>query len=556
MRKRTLALVLAVLMLLLCTACGKNSENIYAGSGHSFAYSLVGNPDTLDPQLATNASAKTVLTNLFEGLLTLDADGNVQCGVAESYTVSDDGLTYTFHLRPDSYWYQAVGPDKAAFGAEAAVAVTADDFVFAFQRLFNPVYNSPLREAFYCIKGSKNAAMGLTNSDYIGVEAKDRDTLVFTLEYPNSGFLMLLTSTAALPCNQKYFESTKGRYGLDEQSIIGNGSFSMQTWLYDPYGKYNMIQMVRNPLNHQVHRTYPADLRMYIEETDPDAVKVFTDGSADCCVSTQTSLLDRADYHAVSAYSMTLGLIVNPDSPYAEPHVREALSLTLDRAQFPQSDGDIQPAAGILPPAVMLLNKSCRELIADSAYQHYDPAEADRLIHKGMRKLRVSEMEEGKVLCCAGMMDYSKLRAVLDIWLSEMDLHLTIEEVTESEYDARLASGDFAMALYAVTGENSDACSFFENVLSDPEFSCSKERDVRKLLEQAVSSPNLNDCVELYRKAEEEMLSDLCFIPLFYKQRYLICKNGVQDVIFNPFSGQVQFTEAKYFEDTVAAQLP
>ena len=56
----------------------------------------------------------------------------------------------------------------------------------------------------------------------------------------------------------------------------------------------------------------------------------------------------------------------------------------------------------------------------------------------------------------------------------------------------------------------------------------------RDILEQAAAVPNLTDCVELYRQAEEAILSDNCFIPLFYKQRYLICKQGVSDVVFNP----------------------
>ena len=67
-------------------------------------------------------------------------------------------------------------------------------------------------------------------------------------------------------------------------------------------------------------------------------------------------------------------------------------------------------------------------------------------------------------------------------------------------------------------------------------------------MEQAVSAENQNDCVELYRQAEELILSDYCFIPLFYKQRYLICKNGVSDVVFNPFSGQVEFSQAKFYQ--------
>lgn len=547
-RLRALSLLAALLTLLLCcTGCG-SGENPNAGAGHSFSYTLVGNPDTLDPQLAQNASAKTVLANLFEGLMTLAPDGSLQNGVAKSYTVSDDGLQYQFKLREDCYWYNAADSSKG-FGSAEKVQVTAHDFVFAFQRLFDPVYASPLREAFYCIKYAKYASDGWTSPQKIGVTASSDFELEFTLDYPNAGFLLLLTTTAALPCNQTYFDSTKGRYGLDEMSVIGNGSFAMQRWLYDPYGKYNVIQLVRNPLNHAVHRVYPADLSLYIEETDADAARIFTEGSADCYVSTQNTLLHHADYHAQGAYSMTLGLIVNPESQFAEPNILSAMNLTLDRSKLKLSGDDIRTASGILPPAVTLLNKSCRELIADGAYQSYDLEEADRLYHKGLRKLRIPELNAGRVLCCAGMMDYEALRQVLNEWESELDLHFTIEEVTEKEYETRLAAKDYALALYAVTGPNHDASSVFSELLADKNFSCANAAEVRTLMEQAASAGNRNDCVNIYRQAEEAILADHCFIPLFYKQRYLICKKGIEDVAFNPFSGQVQFTEAKYLSE-------
>lgn len=544
--RRTIAVILAMMMTLLCCGCGED-DSVIKGAGHSFSYTLVGNPDTLDPQLAENASAMTVLCNLFEGLLVLDADGNLQNGVAESYEISDDQLCYTFKLRPDSYWYQAIG-DNTAFDEDAAVAVTAHDFVFAFRRLFGFSSETSNTAAFACIKNAREIMAHRLSPSEIGVRALADDTLEFTLDYPNTGFLLLLTSCAALPCNQAYFESTKGRYGLDESAIIGNGSFAMQRWLYDEYGKYNVIQLTRNPLNHKVNRVYPTDLNLYIEKTDADAAKIFTEGNADCYVSTQNNLLGRADYHAEGDYSLTLGLIANPDSHFSDETVLGAMALTLDRTLFPDGTPDVRTASGILPPGVMLLNKSCRDLIADSAYQRYDPPEADRLYHKALRKLNISELEEGRILVCAGMMDYALLREVLELWRSELDLHLSIEEVPESEYEARLASGDYALALYGITGAYHDAAAVLEHILADDNLHCTAQQTVRGLLERAASVPNLNDCVELYRQAEEAILSDGCFIPLFYKQRYLICKNGVEDVVFNPFSGQVQFSQAKYLE--------
>lgn len=545
--RRMRALLLALLLTaLFCCGCGED-ENVVKGAGHSFSYCLVGNPDTLDPQLAENASAKTVLANLFEGLLTLDAAGNLQNGVAESYTVSDDMLHYSFRLRQDSYWYDAY-TENSGFGKDAKKNVTAQDFVFAFRRLFDPEYSAPDAEAFSCLKNAREIMAHRLAPSNIGVEAKSDFELEFTLEHPDNGFLMLLTSPAAMPCNQEYFQNSKGRYGLDEASIIGNGSFSISRWLYDPYGKYNVVQLVRNPLNHEVKRIFPAELNLYIEESDADAAAIFTEGNAECYVTTQNSLVGRSEYQAEGSYSITLGLIANPDSHFADANVRSSMALTLDRSRFPADNQDIRKASGILPPGITMLNKSCRELIADGAFQTYDPPEADRLYHKAMRKLRISELEEGKVLVCSGMMDYALLAEVLDLWRDELDLHFSIEEVTEPEYESRLASGDYALALYAVTGAYHDAPSVFENVISDSRLHCAASDTVRNLLDQAAAAPNLTDCVELYRQAEEAILSDHCFIPLFYKQRYLICKQGVSDVVFNPFSGQVQFSEAKFYQ--------
>ena len=543
--RRILSLLLVLMTALLCCGCGED-ENVIKGAGHSFSYCLVGNPDTLDPQLAENPSAKTVLANLFEGLLTLDASGSLRNGVAESYQISDDQLHYTFKLRQDSYWYDAYTKDSD-FGKEQKQNVTAQDFVFAFQRLFDPDYESPNAAAYSCIANAREIMERRLAPSTLGVTANSDYELEFTLDYPNTGFLMLLTAPAAMPCNQTYFDSSKGRYGLDEASVIGNGSFAMQRWLYDPYGKYNVVQLVRNPLNHEVRRVFPTDINFYIEESDADAAAVFTEGNGDCYVTTQNTLVGRPDYESQGSYSITLGLIANPDSHFADANVRSAMALTLDRSLFPADDPDIKKASGILPPGITLLNKSCRELIADTAFQTYDPPEADRLYHKAMRKLRISELEEGKVLVCSGMMDYALLAEVLDLWRAELDLHFSIEEVTEPEYEARLASGDYALALYAITGAYHDAPAVFENVIADNRLHCAKNDAVRKLLEQAAAEPNLTDCVELYRQAEEAILSDNCFLPLFYKQRYLICKKGVSDVVFNPFSGQVQFADAKYY---------
>ena len=542
--KRSFSMILSLIFILTAlTACGDTEKS---GAGHSFSYALVGNPDTLDPQLAVNSSAKTVLANLFEGLFTLDDNGTVQKGIVKDYRISDDCLRYSFDLRQDSYWYRAVG-DLDGFDKDAAEKVTAADFVFAFQRMFDPVYQSPYRETFSSILHAREIMEGRQDPSMIGVYARRDDLLEIELEKPDTSLLMKLAETAALPCNQDYFQQTKGRYGLDEQSVIGNGSFSMQRWLYDPYGKYNVIQLIRNPLNHAVQKIYPTDISFFIEETDADAIRIFTDGNADCCVTTQADLLPAAAAEAEGSFSLTLGIVANPASDYGKfPAVMQAMRSALDYSKI-ASQSDLLPASGILPPASVLLNKSCRELISDITYRQHDPEKGRQLLSSGLSSLPRTELPEGKVLVQNGMMDYSALRDVLKQWEDTLSIHLSLEEVVPAEYEKRISNAQYDLALITVSGDNHDPSSVMENFLYAPGLHCTEQNGIRRCLEDASQAQDLTTLVDLYSKAEAAVLKDSCVIPLFYKKRFLVCKKDIKDVHFNPFSSQVQFRDAKYF---------
>ena len=106
-------LLAAVCTLPLCTGCSipflEQEES--DGSGYLFTASLAANPKSLDPQSATDAASKTIIENLYEGLVELDENGSPQLAAAENYTVSPDGLTYTFTLKSDRFWFYDANAD-------------------------------------------------------------------------------------------------------------------------------------------------------------------------------------------------------------------------------------------------------------------------------------------------------------------------------------------------------------------------------------------------------------------------------------------------------------
>ena len=399
------------LCLLLATApmLGGCEKDRGTGAGYLFSYTLDANPQSLDPQLATDEASLTVIGNLFSGLFRMEDTGNVVPDVAESYEISPDGCTYTVHMRKDNYWYslgdarQEATRTDSEDAAKHAAPVTAADFVYAFQRLFDPQTDSPYRERFAALKNGQRIMDGELDCTQIGVDASDTYTVVFTLDRPDANFLSLLATTAAMPCNPSFFYGCKGRYGLDEDSVISNGAFYLRMWFYDPYGKENQIYMRRNALNSRAKQVYPSNLTFYIQDAQK-AEQNFRDSLTDCLLTADSSYAASGKYTTLSYESVTYGLIFNPrHSQYSNASLRKALSLGARSADYaPMLGADTTEAFALVPPAVRMLGKEYRELVSQQSVQ---PAGQDAavLYTQALDELGIASLESAQILVPAGL---------------------------------------------------------------------------------------------------------------------------------------------------------
>lgn len=199
--------LLAVLLLLASLLGGCSDKT----AGQVFRLDILSEPSSIDPQTASSDEQYLILLNTMEAFSKWMKTRPRPRLAAESYAVSADGLTYTFLLRKDMLWSDGKTP------------VTAYDFQFAFQRLFDPQTQSPAAVNFTCIRGSSAALSGEGSVQDIGVTAQDDDTLVFSLEHLNPSFLSLLTTPAALPCNEDFFRAARGKYGVSDEFMLFNG---------------------------------------------------------------------------------------------------------------------------------------------------------------------------------------------------------------------------------------------------------------------------------------------------------------------------------------------
>ena len=175
--------ILLALFLSLLPGCGKGEKNL------NIRMDLQQEVTSLDPQFSTSWESQVVMLNLFEGLLIRGGDGELSPGAASDYTVSSDGLTYTFHLRRDGVWDDGDPAD----GVEPT-PVTAQDFVFSFWRIFDPEVPSPWAGDFQAIRNSQEVMAGELPKTQLGVWAIGEYTLVIQLSEP-SPILLYSSST-------------------------------------------------------------------------------------------------------------------------------------------------------------------------------------------------------------------------------------------------------------------------------------------------------------------------------------------------------------------------
>jgi oligopeptide transport system substrate-binding protein len=195
-------------------------------------------PPDLDPNTNIDISTEYILNTLFEGLVALSNDGHtVIPGVAERWEVSADGLAYTFHLRPDARWSNGA-------------ALTSDDFLVSFQRVFDPLVACELSSVGFAIQGAEAYALG-RNPDpaTLGLSAPDAHTFVVRLAHPSPYFLGILAKgTPFMPVYRPLLEKFGGvhRRGTPwtrEGNLVGNGPFVLTRWTQN-----QTIEVRQNPL--------------------------------------------------------------------------------------------------------------------------------------------------------------------------------------------------------------------------------------------------------------------------------------------------------------------
>lgn len=277
--------------------------------------------ESLDPQQATDGTSFEVIADYTDGLMQMDADGQAVPAIAESYELSEDGLTYVFHLREDAVWSNGT-------------PVTAADFVFAWQRAVDPDVASEYSYMLSDIGQVKNAAeiiAGEMDKSELGVTAVDDYTLQVELNVPVSYFLSLMYFPTFYPVNEEFYNSCGDTFATSPETTLSNGAFLLDS--YEPAA--TAFHLTKNADYYDADKVQLAGLNYQVIQDSQQALMSYQTGALDTTLvngEQVDQVKDDPEFMAIGAGYMWY---VSPNISGVEElqnlNIRMALTMAIDR---------------------------------------------------------------------------------------------------------------------------------------------------------------------------------------------------------------------------------
>ncbi|MFL2771225.1 MAG: peptide ABC transporter substrate-binding protein [Rhodospirillaceae bacterium] len=478
-------------------------------------------PYTLDPQRISTVYENNIILDLFEGLVTVNTAAQLTPGVAESWTVSGDGLKWTFKLRPNLVWSDGI-------------PLTIEDVIFSFQRLLDPTARSQYPHLFYSLKNAKDVHSGDKSLEMLGVEAGGTHKVIFHLESPVPSLPELLSNGFSVIVPRHAIE----KYG-DEWAIPGrmpsNGAFSLAKWR-----PQESVKLIRNANYRGVDDVLLRTIIYVPSEDQAAAVAQFRSGMLDTNMGfppARTAWLkdNFPDEVRVAPYLITFYLTFNTTKPgLSDSRVRRALSLAIDRTTLarrvlrsgeqaawtfvpPYAANYVSPDIGDSSQSLDQRLEVARALLAEAGYGKKNPLRFSYSVSSGEDRMRVAH-------------------AVVAMW-SALDVQVTLNNTESKVLFSRLRSGDFDVGYAAWAADVNDAANFLgilHSQSTNSNYSRFYNSTYDALLDKAVRAESVKSRNALLSEAEAILLQDVPIAPLFYGVSKSLVSRHVMGWLDNP----------------------
>ena len=529
MFKKLVSLFLVIVAVISLCACGGDSSDV-------LILPIESDPMCLDPQVADSKEAKLMIANCFEGLVRLDKDYKIIPGVAESWEISKDGLTYTFNLRKDTHWkllnsFEDVLPE--GYKDTYRTQVIAADFVYGISRALDPATQAGDAEKLFSIKNASAVNSGKQPTSALGITAKDDLTLVITLERADPDFLRILTLPVAMPCHEDFFKATHAKYCLDLKYTFCNGPFYLSRWAED-----NTLSMYKNDEYKGSVKVNPDELYFYVNTEESSVVKKIRQRTYDCAFISEAAKNELSDSDKISNYSIqntVYGLCFNcTDSVLSNEDMRRALAMVTKTAEL-TANYDNSFTKGIVPNCVRYGENSYREAAGNVSGIAYNEQQALTLWKKGLKKLDISTAE---VIVTCTEENAHLMQQTVQNWqrVFSTSILAKVEVKTADQISTMIYNTSYQVLYHKISTDSSTVTDTLKKFTSDSSsnFFGFADKNYDSIVNSVISAysgaAKLSGCIS----AEKYILDKAVFLPMLGGSSYAVVNKGVDGLYFSP----------------------
>ncbi len=536
MKKRVAALFLAAVMVVSVTACGNSSgdnattpnesteeeastgddataesDGGAASTGEKVLSVQIGpNPETLDPALNSAVDGGNMILHTFECLLTVDEEGKLAPGQAESWEVSEDGLTWTFHLRDGLKWSD--GSD-----------LTANDFVYSWQRVCDPNTAAPYAETVLSmVEGYEEAIAG--DITKLNVVAVDDTTLEVHLTSACSYFGSLAAFATLSPVQQATIEANGDAWAVDASTYISNGSFYISEWVPGSY-----IMCTKNPNYWNADAVKLDAIKFNLIEDANASYSAYQTGEVlfikDVPTEEIPSLEGNPEFYVdpiIGTYYLSLN---TQKAPFDDANVRKALSLAIDREYVAGTlmQGTYSAASNFMGPGWIDTDGSQFMDNANGGQPYIDITNHEANVEEAKRLLAEAGYPDGEgfpaITYSTNDAGYHKVVAeyLQQAW-AELGITLDVDIVEWASFTPMRRNGDYEASRNGWVGDYSDPSNMLDLLYStngnnDGKFN---NKDYDAAMDISRTTLDAAERSEALHKAEDILMNEAGCIPVAY----------------------------------------
>jgi oligopeptide transport system substrate-binding protein len=463
-------------------------------------------PESLDPQIVTGVSEMRITKALFDGLIKLEPTNAAPApALAESWEISPDGRTYTFHLRTNAVW-------------STGEPITSADVVWSWFRALSPATASDYAGQLFYIKGAEDWYNGtLTNRDSVGIHALDSFTVRVELNSPLAFFLEL----CAFPTLAVVPRQTIEKYGdrwLHADPLPASGAFTLGAWRVN-----DKVRLLRNPRYYDAANTASRIIDVLPVGSPNTALNLYETGVADIVwdkdlvpMELMDVLVKRPDFHSFTYLGTYFYRFNVTKPPFDDARVRRAFALATDKARIitKLTKGGEIPATNFVPAGVAHYT--------GVAGLPYDPEAARKTLAeagfpggKGFPRVNYTFFS-----AAGGAKVHGNIGIELQqMWHDVLGVDVELRQIERKVFYTLQSKLDYDISTSSWIGDYNDANTFLDLFTSTSGNNRTGWKNARydELVHEANQQTDLNHRADLFRRAENILIAEEApIVPLYF----------------------------------------